>query len=135
MITYYRFLCLLACSSIIFTTSCQSSNAATDGDVIAEDIDASTFINKMQEENVVILDVRTPPEIAKGKISGAMEIDYRSADFTTQLAALDKDKTYLVYCASGGRSGKTIRQMAKEGFRESYNLLGGYTAWKAEQGQ
>jgi rhodanese-related sulfurtransferase len=81
--------------------------------------------------DVVILDVRTPEEIADGKIPGALEIDYNASDFETQLGKLDRSKEYLVYCAAGFRSGKTTSMMAEMGFEQVYNLEGGYTAWVA----
>lgn len=98
-----------------------------------ENIDVTTFKEKMADESVVILDVRTPKEIAAGKIAGALEMDYKANDFQEQLAKLDKDKTYLIYCASGGRSSRTCSMLDKQGFTELYNLNGGYQVWKATQ--
>jgi rhodanese-related sulfurtransferase len=80
----------------------------------------------MSGKDVVILDVRTPAETAKGKIAGAIEIDVRSADFKEKIKALDQEKTYLVYCQSGKRSAAACNVLSKEGFKEMYNLLGGY---------
>ena len=88
----------------------------------------------MQGENVIILDVRTPEETAQGKIDEAVEINWFDATSAAQIKALDKDKTYLVYCKSGGRSGKCVRMMSDAGFENLYNLDGGYQAWaKAKQ--
>ena len=78
----------------------------------------------------VILDVRTPQEFAQGHIAGAIMIDFYSMTFRDDLDALDKDKTYLIYCGSGGRSGKTLDIMEELGFQEVYNLLGGINAWQ-----
>lgn len=96
---------------------------------VYEDIDAIDFADRIGAPNTVILDVRTPAETAGGVIEGAIELDYRSPDFADQVAKLDKEKTYLVYCASGGRSGKACSAMQDMGFREVYNLKGGYRAW------
>lgn len=96
---------------------------------IYEDIDAIDFADRIGAPNTVILDVRTPGETANGVIEGAIELDYRSPNFKDEVAKLDKDKTYLVYCASGGRSGKACSAMQGMGFREVYNLKGGYRAW------
>ena len=57
-----------------------------------------------------IIDVRTPEEIAGGMIDDAIHIDFVSVDFEEKLNALDKGSNYVVYCRSGGRSGKTIEK-------------------------
>lgn len=77
----------------------------------------------------VVLDVRTPEEVAEGIIPGAIVLDYKSADFKTSIDALDKNKTYFVYCASGGRSGKTCDLMKEKKFNAVYSLDGGMKAW------
>lgn len=75
--------------------------------------------------DAVIIDVRTPAEFAGGKLPGAKNIDIFSKDFTNQIDKLDKDKTYLLYCRSGNRSGQACNIMAGLGFTKLYNLAGG----------
>ncbi|MEO1264052.1 MAG: rhodanese-like domain-containing protein, partial [Bacteroidota bacterium] len=117
----------------IFACQSQSQEGAasseSQNDVSYQDVSVTEFKNLMEGENVIVLDVRTPPETAKGKIEGAMELDYRSPDFSEKVGELDKEKTYLIYCRSGGRSSNACKIMAKEGFKKLYNLEGGYTAW------
>ena len=84
---------------------------------------------------MVLLDVRTPAEIAGGKIAGARELDFRSSDFADRLAEIDTSKTVLVYCASGGRSARACTQLAEQGARRVYNLAGGYRAWAGPREQ
>lgn len=81
--------------------------------------------------NAVVLDVRTPEEYAKGHLPGAVLLDFKAADFATKLGALDPKKTYLVHCASGGRSAKACEQMYELGFPRVANLEGGFKAWEA----
>ena len=97
-----------------------------------KDINVNEFKALMNNDNIVVLDVRTPEETAEGIIKGAQEIDYKADGFEGQIDLLDKEKTYLVYCRSGGRSSKTTNMMAKKGFKNVYNLLGGYKAWSKE---
>lgn len=78
---------------------------------------------------VPIIDVRTPKEIADGKIPNALEMDYEADDFEEKLEELDKNVTYIVYCEAGGRSSNAAELMAKKGFKNVYNLDGGYLAW------
>ena len=80
------------------------------------DVDVEAFKKMMSEPNVVILDVRTPEETAQGKIEGAIEINVKDPSFDEKIQALDKDKTYLVYCRSGGRSVTSCNKMADQGF-------------------
>ncbi len=80
---------------------------------------------------MLVLDVRTPDEIAAGKIKGALEMDYYSKDFKQRLQGLDKNKTIVVYCASGRRSADTVKQLHEAGFKNVYNLAGGYKGYKA----
>ena len=94
-----------------------------------EDIDVAEFKELMKEDNIVILDVRTPGEISSGKIEGALEIDALEPGFKEKIAALDHSKTYLVYCRSGRRSANACGTMSGLGFDNLYNLSGGYNTW------
>ncbi|MEL7222587.1 MAG: rhodanese-like domain-containing protein [Bacteroidota bacterium] len=115
--------------TLFLSASCQQ---AKNTDASYEDINVEQFKTKMTATDVVILDVRTPGETTQGMIDGAVEIDFRSDDFQAQISALDKDKTYLVYCKSGGRSSNACEMMQEMGFEKLYNLDGGYTRWSAE---
>lgn len=97
-----------------------------------EDISVGEFHNLMLQPNTVILDVRTPGEFAAGKIRGARNIDLMARDFTKQVQNLPKDKTYLVYCRSGNRSGQACEIMADLGFEKCKNMTGGIMRWPFE---
>lgn len=125
------FLVLLACNAQNGKEESATGTQAVPQGI--QEVDVATFKAKMQEDNVVLLDVRTPKEVAAGKIEGALEINVLGDDFQEKIQALDKDKTYLVYCRSGKRSTRACNAMEKEGFKDLYNLKGGYTAWSAEQ--
>jgi len=75
--------------------------------------------------DAVLIDVRTPAEFSGGKLPGAKNIDMFSKDFLNQIDKLDKDKTYLLYCRSGNRSGQACNIMAGRGFTKLYNMAGG----------
>lgn len=98
----------------------------------AKDIDVTTFSKYMKEKKgAQIIDVRTPGETSQGMITGAREIDINDPAFQKKIAALDKNKPVLVYCRSGGRSGRAMSMMSQMGFKEVYNLSGGMLAWQA----
>ena len=89
---------------------------------------------KLQKDpQAVVLDVRTEDEIAEGMIPNALHADiYGGKDFMDTLGKLDKSKHYYVYCKGGGRSAQACAIMKQMGFRKTYNLLGGITAWNGE---
>lgn len=83
-----------------------------------------------QDENAVILDVRTEDEWNHGIIPGAINIDiYKGQGFIYQIEELDKGKNYYVYCAAGARSGQACNIMNELGFKNTYNLAGGISRW------
>ena len=81
--------------------------------------------------DLVVLDVRTDEEYADGHIDGAIVVDFYSPDFADQLAALDPDVPYVLYCQSGNRSGQTMTLLDELGFASVANVDGGILAWDA----
>ncbi|MHC4223104.1 MAG: rhodanese-like domain-containing protein [Planctomycetota bacterium] len=77
----------------------------------------------------VILDVRTPAEFVQGAIENAIHIDFMDAQFENQVRQLERGKTYLVYCQSGGRSAMATDAMLPMGFPRLYDMTGGFLAW------
>lgn len=125
--TFFLFLTVAVCSFV----ACKSDAQATKTNKYT-DLNVEEFKAKISDPNTVILDVRTPEEVAAGKIEGALEINFHDNDFKEKVAALDKEKTYLIYCKSGGRSGKACKILQKSGFPSLYNLDGGWTAWSKQ---
>lgn len=80
----------------------------------------------------IIIDVRTQEEYNSGYIEGAINIDFYSKDFRTELDALDRDKVYLIYCHTARRSSGARDMMAELGFKEVYNMSGGIVAWETQ---
>ena len=93
--------------------------------------DAKEAAKLVRKNKVVVLDVRTPGEFAAGHIAGAINIDFQNGDFSERLGKLDRDKSYLVHCAVGGRSTKALPQLSKLGFKHVVHLDGGFKAWQA----
>ena len=84
-----------------------------------------------ERKDIVVLDVRTEAEFKAGHIAGAKNIDFRADDFAQKLGALDKGKTYLVHCASGGRSGRSLEVFASQKFTSILHLNEGFKSWTA----
>ena len=79
--------------------------------------------------DLVVLDVRTPAEFAGGRLPGAVMIDFYEPNFADQLAGLDPELPYLLYCRSGNRSGSTRQIMQDLGFTDVADIDGGIAAW------
>ena len=87
-------------------------------------------IQLINNEDVVLLDVREPAETSGGKISKAIQIPVGSV--AQRVGELDKhkNKNVIVYCKTGARSGLACRELNKAGFEKVYSLSGGITAWQ-----
>lgn len=85
------------------------------------------------DNNAVILDVRTLSEVEHGIIPNAIHIDiYMGQGFVQELDKLDKTKNYYVYCRTGNRSRQACSIMDQMGFENAYNLIGGIIDWNGE---
>lgn len=84
-----------------------------------------------EDENAVIIDVRTPEEVEQGALPNSVNIDiYDAPNFMDKINQLDKTKNYYIYCKSGGRSAQACAIMEQAGFQNTFNLLGGFSNWK-----
>ena len=86
---------------------------------------------KMVAANVLVLDVRDPPEVqSSGKLKGAVNVSRGMLEFRADPEspyynpAFQKDKTVLVYCASGGRSALVGKILKDFGYGTVYNIGG-----------
>jgi thioredoxin len=93
-------------------------------------VDPADFKSKAESGKGIILDVRTPQEIATGTIENASTIDFYAPDFEQKISMMDKSKEIYVYCKAGGRSAQATEILIKNGFTKVYNLNGGITAWQ-----
>lgn len=79
----------------------------------------------------VVLDIRTPEEVAAGHLAGSVNIDFYEADFADRIGELDRDASYVVYCRSGNRSGQAMELFESLGFSDVIEIDGGIVAWSA----
>lgn len=68
-----------------------------------------------------VIDVRTPSEYAAGHLQGAQLMDIQGSAFQSQIAKLDKNGTYVVYCKSGNRAGQAVTAMQAIGIKNVTN--------------
>lgn len=84
-----------------------------------------------ERKDVVVIDVRTGAEFKEGHIAGAKNIDFLDADFAKKIGELDKSKTYLVHCAAGGRSTKSLEAFKTQKMTSILHMNEGFKAWVA----
>lgn len=111
-------------------TEMQQSTEQSQPKVEFINVDPITFEAKMAGNPGILLDVRTPEEIAEGKLAGSIALNYNDDNFAEALNELDPNQPVYVYCAAGGRSSKTATMLGEKGFKLVYNLDGGITAWQ-----
>lgn len=80
-------------------------------------------------DGLVILDVRTQEEFDEAHIDGAIMIDFYRDDFRAELAKLDPDVPYVLYCRSGNRSGQASAIMSDLEFTSVEDVDGGIVSW------
>ena len=96
-----------------------------------ETVAASEFASALEaDKERIIIDVRTPGEFANGRIAGAKNIDFYTADFINQFEQFDRSEPLAVYCRSGNRSGQALELLRQAGFTDVVNLSGGIVAWE-----
>lgn len=95
-------------------------------------LDCNKFYTQLKTtKNSILLDVRTESEFQSGHLEQAKNLNYNAPDFANQLAKLDKNRTYFVYCAAGVRSARAASVMRSQGFKNVIELKGGLNAWQA----
>jgi rhodanese-related sulfurtransferase len=109
---------LAGCSSDDTSTAAAPAAAVTT-------IGATELVDVVDEEDIVVVDVRTPVEYAEGHVAGAVNIDVSDPSFSDEISALDPDATYVVYCRSGNRSADAAAQMVEAGFTDVYDVDAG----------
>lgn len=92
-------------------------------------LDPIQFEEKIKEENVQLVDVRTPNEWENGVIANPLKINFLESNFKEKIEKLDKTKPIAIYCKSGGRSGQAAKLLSEIGFKEVYDLKGGILNW------
>ncbi|MDX1371853.1 MAG: rhodanese-like domain-containing protein [Nitrososphaeraceae archaeon] len=96
-----------------------------------ERVSPSELDSLRQENELVILDTRSPKEYNVSHIKGATFIDYDKFR-VEQLESLDKSQKIIIYCSVGYRSERIGEGLKEAGYNNVYNLYGGIFQWKNE---
>jgi rhodanese-related sulfurtransferase len=93
--------------------------------------EATDFAKKINTiQNPQILDVRTPEEFTEGHIKDAANVNWLGERFVSDAEKFDKTKPIFVYCKSGNRSMKATEKLQQLGFKNIYELEGGFMKWR-----
>ena len=118
-----KYLWFIAVVSFPLLFSCQS---------ISKEIKITPVeLNEVLQSNegMQLVDVRTKEEYQTSHLKNATNFDFYSESFADSLKTLDASKPIYIYCRSGGRSGNSVEQLKKLGFKEIYDLEGGILNW------
>lgn len=105
------------------------------GFLFAESVDYRNY-NELKElleseaDDYLLLDVRTGPEYEQSHIPGAINIPYDMLPDALP-EGTGKDKTIILYCRSGNRSGTARRILSSAGYTDLHDF-GGISRWKGE---
>ncbi len=118
-------ICLIICTTLF---SCRETVAQDQVKVISP----KEMQKAIDSGSVQIIDIRTPAEFQEGHLKNAKNIDFLSSSFTKEISELDKEKPVYIYCRSGNRSGKSVKDFLNAGFIEVHDLEVGIVGWKSE---
>ena len=120
-----RSITFLLLGMLAITTACSTNAQST-----FKNAQIAQLTKIKTEKKAIVIDVRTPAEWQEGVIDGAtVFIDFKGSNFKQEIAKLDKSKTYVVYCRSGGRSAGASQVMIDSGFKNVINMEGGIMSW------
>lgn len=123
---------LLLVALLIFTTQKEGNQS------MFKNINVEEARKMVKENDVFVLDVRTPAEFNSSHLEGATLIPVNNA-FGSNLSSelllearkneVPENKKVLVYCRTGHRSTAASTILAKAGYSQVYNMGGGINAW------
>lgn len=95
--------------------------------IMFQNIDATELQTRLTKQPVVLIDVRTDAEVARGVIAGARHIPLFA--LPARISEIPVDASVVIYCQSGGRSAQACSYLGQQGIRDLYNLSGGVMGW------
>ena len=90
-------------------------------------LEATRLINSA---NAVLVDVRETQEFEGGRLPKALHIPLSQLESRSGELAKLKERPVVAYCMTGNRSSLAAKILERAGFKDIYQLRGGYRAWK-----
>jgi rhodanese-related sulfurtransferase len=95
---------------------------------VINEIDSESLHERIASgDDVLLVDIRTPAEIAQGAIPDAMQLPMHLIPI--RINELPRDRDLVLYCRSGARSYQACAYMMQQGYDRVLNLRGGIIAW------
>ena len=95
---------------------------------MVSEIDSAGLQERMAAgEDIHLVDIRTPGEVAQAAIPNAAHLPMHLLPL--RMSELPRDKEVVLYCRSGARSYHACAYLAQQGFDNVLNLRGGIIAW------
>ncbi|MEA3274875.1 MAG: rhodanese-like domain-containing protein [Pseudomonadota bacterium] len=92
------------------------------------EIDSAALHSRLAAgDDLYLVDIRTPGEVAQGAIPNAQHLPMHLIPL--RMSELPKDRDVVLYCRSGARSYHACSYLAQQGFENVVNLRGGIIAW------
>jgi len=127
------FLGLIIIGFLIFLQSCKNEALKEQVVTVNQSVSIDDIANLINDEKYQLIDLRTHDEVKEnGTIPFSKIVDFSSNDFEHVIDAMDKNGKYILYCKSGGRSGKALKVLNEKGFKNVKEMNAGYDAWSAK---
>lgn len=92
------------------------------------EIDSESLQGRLKDgDDLLLVDIRTPAELAQGMIPGASELPMHMIPL--RMSELPADRDLVLYCRSGARSYQACHYLMQQGYDRVINLRGGIIAW------
>ncbi|MBP8724850.1 MAG: thioredoxin family protein [Saprospiraceae bacterium] len=117
-------------AAICLQLACLNKGKPAPENEVVENLDPERFRQLIEEGAGVVLDVRTPEEVADGHLADASTVDFYDPDFKEKLRLIPVERDVYVYCASGIRSAEAAVFLKSLGHPRVCNLEGGLQAWR-----
>lgn len=97
------------------------------------EVGPTEFAAMLADKDSVLLDVRTPGEYARGHIAGSTLLPLQQLQARLGELSAYKDRTLLIYCATGNRSTVASKLLIDSGYKRVVNLRPGIAGWEREK--
>jgi phage shock protein E len=108
------------------------AKSAPAAEEIKGDLEAARLGWTLIDAGALVIDVRSPGEFSGGHVDGALNIVHTDTEALAAAIGPDQDRSVVLYCASGRRSGLAIADLEELGYEALYNATG-YDALQATQ--
>lgn len=121
--------------SIMFDTNLGSITVSDYDNRNYQELNTADAVKLLQNQNPVLLDVRSTNEFKQGHLSSALLIPVQELQHRLKEIESHKNDPILIYCRSGNRSTVASKMLIENGFNKVYNLRYGIKDWIKQGGK